>query len=497
MIENLLDDSIKLPSPPVIALKILDSVREEDSNFETLAEIIQADPALAAQTLKIANSSLYGVSGQIGSLSQAISLIGTQALKNIALSFVVIDNFQSVPQGSFNIELFWRRAITTAVGAEILNDFLGVKDKNIFVTSLLQDIGLLVIFLSDSSKYTALLDSKRIENRPIYEMEQEFFGVDHAEISYRLLKSWNFPEKMCDTIRNHHKKDTFDDRVTHLLNLADTLSSIYHGTHVNVKSMELHAQLGETFGLNEKEIGDIIDLVGEKSVEIMELFSIPPGDLKPFSQLMHEAKDELGKLNYSYEQIVVELTLAKKKAEQLATELQAANANLRELAFRDSLTKLYNHGYFQEVLESEVNKSIRYGNQLSLLLLDIDFFKQINDTYGHPAGDVVLIEIATLLGQLVRKCDIVARYGGEEFGIILPETGLNSAKVLAQRLRRGIEQKIISYQEQELSVTVSIGLSSSETCKENELSRETLITNSDQALYMAKKMGRNRIEAAQ
>lgn len=130
--------------------------------------------------------------------------------------------------------------------------------------------------------------------------------------------------------------------------------------------------------------------------------------------------------------------------------------------------------------------------RLFSLLLDIDFFKKVNDGYGHPAGDHVLKMIADCLVKLVRRCDIVARYGGEEFGVILPETGVTSAKVLGQRIRRGIEQLKIVYNEQQISVTTSCGVASSEKDMA-ESTRQSLINKADEALYTAKKEGRNRV----
>ncbi len=128
-------------------------------------------------------------------------------------------------------------------------------------------------------------------------------------------------------------------------------------------------------------------------------------------------------------------------------------------------------------------------------MLDIDFFKKVNDTFGHPTGDYVLKKVAEMLTQLVRRQDIVARYGGEEFAIILPEIGYSGAKVLAQRVRRGIEQMNIIYEEHSISVTISCGLASSDSDVLSE-TRAKLITGSDRALCQAKKNGRNRIEMA-
>lgn len=492
------DEKVKLPSPPAIAIRILEAVRKDEDSFSEIAEIIKSDPALTARILKLANSSLYGLSERIDSPSRAITVIGTQALKNIALSFVIIDGFQNVAQGSFDLDLFWRRAITAAVAAETVAERVGCKHGDIFVASLLQDFGVLILFLANGPSYTEVLDNKRISGRSLHEEETERFGFNHAEAGYRLFKSWNFPETICEVIGSHHnhQQETPSADATRILNLADKISSIYHGTQSNRKSIEVRATLNEVYGLEGEQATRLIDTIGERALEVIRLFSIPSAAMKPFSQIMQEANDELGRLNYSYEQIVLELTQAKRNAEQLAIELKRANDSLRELTLRDSLTNLYNHRYFQDVVESEIKKSIRYKHTLSLLFLDIDFFKRINDTYGHPVGDHVLKEISNLLIQLVRHCDIVARYGGEEFGIILPETGITGAKVLAHRLRRGIEQHKIMCLNTHISVTVSIGLASTEM-NPMEISRETLITRCDKALYAAKRNGRNRIEVCE
>ena len=495
-LENFLDNKVKLPSPPVVALRILEAVKQNEHGFDELAKIISSDPALTVQTLKIANSSLYQLPNCVTSLSQAISLIGTQSLKNIALSFVIIDNFQDAPQGSFNIDLFWKRAICAAVAADTLARETGLIDHDVFVAALLQDLGVLVIFLSDPAAYTSVLDTKRLSGKSLCEAEKDHFGFTHAEVSHHLFQTWGLPESIFAPILHHHDTESASSYhdATLILNIADKISSLYHGMQSNKKSIEIHALLQDKHGFQESQTTALIDLIGERTIETLECFSISAGDMKPFSQIMQEANDKLGQLNYSYEQIVLELTQAKQNAELLANELKIANDSLRELTFRDGLTNLYNHRYFQDILESELLKSRQYNSDTSLLFLDIDFFKKVNDTFGHPAGDHALIELGKTLVNLVRHGDIVARYGGEEFAIILPNTGLKSAKVLAQRLCRGAEQRQIYYNDQPIPLTVSIGLASTEIDRETLLDRETLIRSSDEALYRAKNNGRNRVE---
>lgn len=494
-IEDFFAEKIKLPSPPAIAIKILDSVRKED-NFEEIARIISADPALTGRILKIANSSCYNLPTSVDSLQHATVLIGDNALKNIALSFVIVDEFQDAPQGSFNMQLFWQRSITAAVAADMLGKHLGVDKGDLFVCGLLQDIGILLLYLSDPVGYSALRDEKRVSGRSICEAEQMHFGFDHTEVGSHLLKSWHLPRVIHGPIRYHHQESAEDEyrRTAEILQVSDRIAGMYLSTQSCERSIAAHKMLTGRYRFTSEEADTFLDTVGENAREVLELFSIDPGDVKSFSAIMQEANDELNRLNFSYAQAILELKQAKQSAEQMAMELKLANDSLRELAFRDGLTGLYNHRYFQEILQAELERSKRYEQPVSLLLLDIDLFKKINDGYGHPAGDHVLKMIADCLVKLVRRCDIVARYGGEEFAVILPETGITSAKVLGQRIRRGIEQLEIVYNEEQISVTTSCGVASSEKALA-ESTRQSLINKADEALYTAKKEGRNRVVA--
>jgi diguanylate cyclase (GGDEF)-like protein len=159
------------------------------------------------------------------------------------------------------------------------------------------------------------------------------------------------------------------------------------------------------------------------------------------------------------------------------------------LATTDGLTLLCNHRTFQEHLAKEVERARRYKRPLSLLLLDIDHFKTFNDTYGHPVGDLVLKEISACIRQSIRVNDIAARYGGEEFTVIIPETGEEGAMVIAERIRRTVEQHVIMSLDRQLRVTISLGCA---TLPSHAVTGATLIDASDKALYYSKEHGRNR-----
>jgi len=173
------------------------------------------------------------------------------------------------------------------------------------------------------------------------------------------------------------------------------------------------------------------------------------------------------------------------------TERKAMIEKLEQLATTDALTSLYNRGYFNIKLEEEFQRCSRYDQDLSLLIMDADHFKSVNDDYGHPAGDAFLIALAQAILGVARQVDIVARYGGEEFVLILPQTNGDDAMILAERLRLTVEQMSIEFEGHLISRTTSIGIASLQEVKAE--SADELLTIADQALYAAKESGRNRV----
>jgi|GEM_PF-310449 len=174
---------------------------------------------------------------------------------------------------------------------------------------------------------------------------------------------------------------------------------------------------------------------------------------------------------------------------QDVTELATYEQKMMEMNIRDGLTGIYNRRHLENRLAAEWERHQRYGRLFSLLMIDIDHFKAVNDTYGHQTGDEVLKNVAARIVKNIRKTDCLARYGGEEFCCLLPETGLGNAMMLAELFRREVEAMTIAAGETGVQVTVSLGVS--------EMSPgdtpETLLKRADEALYQAKRTGRNKV----
>ncbi len=199
---------------------------------------------------------------------------------------------------------------------------------------------------------------------------------------------------------------------------------------------------------------DVLDEIQQNIQSIIESFDIP--DDNKF--------DVIRKINFMYTQT-------------------------KQLSITDALTNLYNRRYFETTFAREFARAKRYNSQLSLVVVDIDWFKKINDTYGHSCGDYVLRELSWLMAENFRQTDIIFRYGGEEFVILLTETDGNSAIIPVERLRRAVEDNKFKFKGVELNVTISAGISSNKDV--NEVCQ--MFDNADKALYQAKEEGRNRV----
>ena len=174
---------------------------------------------------------------------------------------------------------------------------------------------------------------------------------------------------------------------------------------------------------------------------------------------------------------------------------EQALRKMYESSSRDALTGVSNRKSFDERLSAELAFAQRHGSPLSLMLIDVDFFKRVNDTYGHQAGDAVLHGVAQVLERSVRAEDMVARYGGEEFAVIARATDLRGALFMAERLRKNVSLEAVEQQGRQLRVTASIGVASLACCGANR-DKPTLIALTDARLYRAKQLGRDRVVSA-
>jgi len=175
------------------------------------------------------------------------------------------------------------------------------------------------------------------------------------------------------------------------------------------------------------------------------------------------------------------------------TEVAVYENKLVEMNLRDGLTGIYNRRFLESKLEEEFNRHKRYGGVYSIIIFDIDHFKDVNDSFGHQCGDFIIKSMTARVSSLIRNVDYVARYGGEEFCCVLPETGIQAAARIAERFRIAVSQLENNFDDNVIKITISLGAAE---FRENILSSSQLMKKADKALYRAKKEGRNRVATA-
>jgi len=234
---------------------------------------------------------------------------------------------------------------------------------------------------------------------------------------------------------------------------------------------------------------------------------IAQGDFSHRVDFMGEFSDAFNAMVIRLEASVKELNRANQELlheieerKRIEDALRKSEENYKLLSITDPLTELFNRRYFYELALTEFDRSSRHLRQVAIIIYDLDDFKQINDSFGHVAGDMALKHIAALSVKEVRKIDVLARYGGEEFICLLPETGLKKAFLVAERIRYAIESNPLQYQGSAIFVTASLGVAAIEKnieTNESYMSHiQSVIKQADEALYQAKASGKNRVIAA-
>ena len=209
---------------------------------------------------------------------------------------------------------------------------------------------------------------------------------------------------------------------------------------------------------------------------------------KPLGENFDFPPSVLDEIQKNIEEIILNFDIPDANKFEVIKKINFMYSQSRYMSVTDPLTGLYNRRHFEDCLEREFLRSKRYKSDLSFAIIDIDFFKKINDTYGHSSGDYVLKEVAYLILQTFRKTDMVFRYGGEEFAVIITETPIDKAVIPLERLRISVSENIFKYNGQQINVTISIGVSG---VNEDTESVHQLFENADKALYAAKENGRN------
>lgn len=376
--------------------------------------------------------------------------------------------------------VFWKERI---VGVVILDSF----QENAFSKECEKIVKISITEIEDAMNNAQLFQQ-------IQQQNQEFSALYRA--SKKLLSYVGLEENLNGFLNIVYEFLRFEIALLCLLEEDELKIKVAHGLKEDIRGMVVAPNTLLYWVIRHRQYLDIKNYREKKRINplVGDGVKIPPLDRVLIYPFLIENKVVgafmLGFVNKNiseYEKNVLEI-LTNQMSIAISNALLFEKVNL--MATTDGLTGVFNHRYFQEKLTDEIERALRYGEKFVLMLLDIDHFKKVNDTYGHPVGDLVLKSVSKILKSTTRKVDIVARYGGEEFAIIMVQTDKQGAIKFAERLRKAIEESEVITQGGKLKVTVSIGLSS---FPDDAKDKSLLIERADKALYKAKKGGRNRV----
>lgn len=619
----------RLPTPKGVALEVINLTQREDASNHDIVRLIGADPALSARVIKAANVLLTNPSRPIATITDAVTVLGVRALRQLVLGIALIVDYRHGPCKQFNYPHFWAHSLLTGIAAKHLAVRARVAvAEEIFVLGLLGNIGQLALATAYPGEYGDVLEhAKGKALDELRRQEHDKFGCDQAELSEAILADMHFPRIFQALAHDFQQPESSkiaegsrEWRLLHLLHVASLVADACLASPAErgklVAKLRLHAarvaietdhliEIGDACVrdwldwlelLNMKMIhippfaelmsqSDVADpavevpqwehanqadyrlrvlvveddramlvlleamlkaaghevLVARNGVEAMRIveqqhpqlvitgWAMPKMDgialcrkLRESSErrdvyviilTMQESVDRLveafeaGADDYLVKPVAQKVFFARLRAAQRVVRLQeelafdreqllrfskdlaASNERLQRLALTDALTELPNRRFAMERFEQEWALSKRGDRALSCMMVDIDYFKPINDKFGHQTGDEVLKCVANILRQSARTQDVVCRYGGEEFVVICPDTGIDAAYQCAERLRLNVAAMKFKYQGADIRPTVSIGVTEKKECV---ASIEELLSRADECLYAAKQGGRNR-----
>jgi two-component system cell cycle response regulator len=472
----------RLPTLPGVAMKILRAMGRDTPDIREISEIISLDAPLSAKVLKMVNSPFYGLSNKITSVHQAMVYLGLNTVKNLALSFSLLRTFEHKNKSSFDYVQFSKDSLVGAIAAKLIAEKTNRQHgENAFFLGLLQNIGLPIMAESMPVQYEEVIMKTKSNSASLHEVESQLLGLNHMEVGEYVTHAWGLPAKLTVPIGVHHIPGRLtsgsDDieSLTKTLHLSSLYINLFNGSDPKANYAEIENCI-RAYQLNSviNNSATVMEIT-EGIKNLFPIFEIKI-DEKKYIDIIETARYESEKLS-----------------SDLLNQVQSQSECLDQLKQQvglDSMTQLYNHDRFMEILHQEISRATRYKTPLSIIIADVDHFKSVNDFFGHQAGDYALKCVSSHLKKLLRDSDHIARYGGEEFGIILPMTPLKEAIQAAERLRKAIESGKIVYREKSVSVTMSFGIALLENNRQVDV--EGLIKMADEALYDAKNSGRNK-----
>ncbi len=476
-----LKNAPQLPSLPAVAMEVLELARQDNVDINRIARTIQNDAALSAKILKTVNSSFYGLPKQVSTINHALVILGLQTVRTLALGFSLVSTIKADARGAgFDYAAFWRRGLYGGVAARLIAKKRKIlQTEEAFLCCLLADIGILSMHRVLGAEYDALVTESAGDQNRLCELCGAKYGADHAEVGAAIAAHWKLPPVLVTPIAHHHHPLSPGEPLAPLVEtvyLGGLCGELFAGQQTRATLARLRGEITRRCQWDSKTVDALLEEILQQTREAARLFDIPVDAGATLQDVLDQANEALVQINL--------------EAQQRTAQMERANAELQHLATTDGLTKLANRARFDAFLSQQFALAWSQGRHLGLVIIDVDHFKNVNDTYGHQAGDTILRHVGTVLASAVRSVDLAARYGGEEFALVLIDTEPDAAARVAEIIRKNLAAQHVPCGAQTLSITASFGVVGT-NAQQIITTPEMMVLAADRAVYAAKQAGRN------
>lgn len=476
-----------LPTIPAIAMKVVELTSGDNVSMKALADAIQNDQALAAKILRTVNSSMYALRTKCSSINQAIVMLGLSAVKTLALGFTLVNAIKDSKTEGFDLEDHWRRALYTGIAARILANKARLPSaEECFLGGLLQDVGMIAMYQTFGQQYLRAIAHAEGDHRKVPKYELEHFELQHADVGAMLAHRWKLPENLVMPIKYHERPTAAPIEYTGVVRavgIGNIAAEVLTANEPVEPLRRFYQRCEQWFALDAAQADDVLKAITAAAREVAKLLTVPTGQIIKADEVLEKAREQL-------------------KAIEIPTDEHGSQANPgKDPQAVDDLTGVASRFQFDRTMVAAFEQTRAGVGPLSIAMFDVDGIDDLNEQFGHEAGDTVLISVAGRLESVIAPLSgMVARFDGGRFIAILPRMDRASAVRASEQARQVVSAlpiKLVAARSgapSEVSVTASVGVAAVDTTMIRRFEEPAaLIAIVEQAVKAAKKAGKNTI----
>jgi diguanylate cyclase (GGDEF)-like protein len=470
-----------LPSLPAVAVQVLELAQRADVDIAHIARVISKDPALSAKILRTVNSSFYGRSHPISTISQALVILGLQSVKTLVLGFSLVRGLTANQPKTFKHLLYWKRSIFAATAARLIAAKISlVQQEEAFLAALLMDIGMLVLDLVLGAQYGELTSSIP-HHVDLPEVERDELQMTHAEVGGIITEQWKLPPELTVPVAHHHDASQVQDETHRKLAELAFVSGCCADVYLNEPAADAIADARqmclERYQWSEADCDALLGDIGKRTKEVASMLEINIGSPAEYDAILAKANEALRKITLG------ETGRQAKKPRQAARLVNGT----------EDPTGLAERARLDQFLADTFAAAQRGGQPMSLLIVEPDQLEQINGQHGQAVGDALLKHVAKLL-RTARPHDLAARRAAGQLALVLPGASRQAACSCAETIRRAASSRAVACGATSIQLTVSVGVSCFDP-KQPFGTVAQFTAAADLALANARQGGGNRVRA--